>query len=106
MGRRKIFHPHATTLALHPARLVAQDQTQLPHRQIPPLPPFPNTVYPSAWLPTNPTSQPPISQLIDLDDHALFVGLHSRHAVGFQAQSCFLINVSMSTSVLVLSLDV
>jgi hypothetical protein len=43
-------------------------------------------VHPSAWLPANPTSQPPISQLIDLDDHPLFDGLDSRYAVGFQAQ--------------------
>src|SRR6516162_4667002 len=86
LGPCKTFHPHATTRALHPAQLVAQDQTQLPHRKIPPLPPFPDTVHPAAWLPANAASQSPIPQPIDLDDHALFVGLDFDHSVGFQAQ--------------------
>jgi len=62
-------------------------------------------VHPSAWLPANATSQLPIPQPIDLDDHALFVGLDFDHSVGFQAQ-LFSDKRSISTSVLVLSVDV
>jgi len=40
----------------------------------------------SAWLSTNPTAQLPPSPLIDVDDHALFLGFDFGHPVGFQAQ--------------------
>src|SRR5215472_9488313 len=69
LGPREILHPHPTPPALHPTRLVTQNQMQLSHRQVPSLPPLPDAVHASAWTPTNSTSPLSPAKPIDLDDH-------------------------------------
>src|ERR1017187_10429895 len=62
-------------------------------------------VHLAAALPAESATQQPSPQPVDVDDHVLLGLLHSRHGVRLQP-SCFLINVSTSTSILFLSMAV
>jgi len=99
---RKVLHPHPASWAFHPARTVAQFQGQLPHGQIAPLPLCSNIVDLQASLAANPAAQESLSKPVDAHHHTLFGLFHLGHGMSFK-RNCFLINVSTSTSVRVLS---
>ena len=86
LGPWKVFHPHSAAGTLHPARTVAQFQGQLPHREIAPLSLSPNIVNLQASLSANPAAQEPLSQPVDIHQHALGGLFHLGHAMSFQMQ--------------------
>ena len=83
---RKVLHPHPAAGTLHPARTVAQFQGQLPHREIAPLPLSSNIVNLQASLSANPAAQEPLSQPVDIHQHALVGLFHLGHGMSFQMQ--------------------
>src|SRR5271167_5024596 len=86
LGPRKILHSYPTARTVYPSWPITQNQRRLSHRQVSPLPLFPNAMHVPAPAPAYPATQQPRSQTVDGNCHLLPILFHLRHPVSFQSQ--------------------